>query len=356
MRILFLAPRFVPEIGGVERHVFFVSRELVARGHEVFVLTQAEGGAPESEEIQGVRIIRIRKRWGTPGRSILSRLLSVVAAWPEVFRALRNIPRPDVIHGHDFAFLLWLMPIAICYGPRKWYVTFHGYESDRIPRWAIFGRRMSAALARGNISVGSFIPKWYGTRASVVTYGAVTEGATQPSSSGRSSALLYVGRVSTEALFGNYLRGLVAVAPEAEAIALEAYGEGDLPTGFVEQAAARGVAVRLMGPTNEPEKVYPGYSTALAGGYLGILEAIQGGCYVIALATSPLLTDFYTLHPCFGHGMSVATSLPEFRTAIAAVRADSAARIRLVEEGQRIVRSMTWGRLTDEYERLWGEH
>ena len=39
MKIILVSPRFYPAIGGLERHVYSLSRELARRGHEVKVYT-----------------------------------------------------------------------------------------------------------------------------------------------------------------------------------------------------------------------------------------------------------------------------------------------------------------------------
>src|SRR3989344_6154039 len=40
MKILFLAARFYPEVGGVEKHVLEISKELLNRGHKINIVTE----------------------------------------------------------------------------------------------------------------------------------------------------------------------------------------------------------------------------------------------------------------------------------------------------------------------------
>ena len=50
MRIAQVCPRYSPYIGGVETHVEEISKRLVARGHEVTVITtDPSGKLPQSE-------------------------------------------------------------------------------------------------------------------------------------------------------------------------------------------------------------------------------------------------------------------------------------------------------------------
>lgn len=110
MRILHLSNLYAPVIGGLERSIATSSEELVRRGHEVTVLTLATPAAPHDEEIDGVRVVRVR--------SVASTLLPRLNADPakpfhptvadplttaDIARVLRGNTF-DVVHSHD-----WLM-------------------------------------------------------------------------------------------------------------------------------------------------------------------------------------------------------------------------------------------------------
>ena len=60
MNILMVTPRFLPEMGGIETHVYEVSRRLVAMGHAVTVLTTDRSGhLLPTEQMQGVQVHRV---------------------------------------------------------------------------------------------------------------------------------------------------------------------------------------------------------------------------------------------------------------------------------------------------------
>ncbi|MCX8173836.1 MAG: glycosyltransferase [Thermoplasmata archaeon] len=60
MKILQVAPYFHPHVGGVESHVFALSRGLVELGHEVKVLTANHTNKlPTEEKFEGLEIIRV---------------------------------------------------------------------------------------------------------------------------------------------------------------------------------------------------------------------------------------------------------------------------------------------------------
>ncbi|MEM1568443.1 MAG: glycosyltransferase [Thermofilaceae archaeon] len=66
MRIVQVAPFYMPVIGGVEEVVKRIAEHLAAQGHEVYVVTYnklRKGGAgklPKEEAINGVRVIRLK--------------------------------------------------------------------------------------------------------------------------------------------------------------------------------------------------------------------------------------------------------------------------------------------------------
>ena len=56
MKIVFLARRFYPDIGGVEKHVLEIGKLMVDDGHKVTVVTQSKGN---QNELNGISIKRI---------------------------------------------------------------------------------------------------------------------------------------------------------------------------------------------------------------------------------------------------------------------------------------------------------
>ncbi|MCI4317763.1 MAG: glycosyltransferase, partial [Thermoplasmata archaeon] len=62
MRLLFACHRYYPVPGGSERMVQTLAEALVRRGHSATVVTQGEPGSPVEEELNGVRITRLRVR------------------------------------------------------------------------------------------------------------------------------------------------------------------------------------------------------------------------------------------------------------------------------------------------------
>src|SRR4051812_40795895 len=137
LRILMVTPHFLPEMGGVERHVHETSRRLAQAGLHVTVLTtDPSGHLPTDEQREGVTVRRIR---GSPRRLGL-----------DVARALyRRIAcgQWDVVHVQSYH--TFVAPIAMLSALRArvpYVLTFHsgGHSSSLRHR----GRPLQRAVLR----------------------------------------------------------------------------------------------------------------------------------------------------------------------------------------------------------------
>jgi glycosyltransferase involved in cell wall biosynthesis len=90
MRILQVCPYFHPHLGGVESHVMDISRKLIEKGHEVRVLTSMYTSLPETEEVRGVPVTRLK-----PIASVFQTPIT-----PGIQRVLAGA-KVDIVHGHS---------------------------------------------------------------------------------------------------------------------------------------------------------------------------------------------------------------------------------------------------------------
>ena len=102
-----LAQSYAPVIGGEERVVEELSRELEARGHEVSVATLRQPGADSAEPEGAVRVHRIPTSLNrVPGASrAADRAFAPPFPDPLTVRGLRQVVRdesPDVVHAHNW--------------------------------------------------------------------------------------------------------------------------------------------------------------------------------------------------------------------------------------------------------------
>lgn len=166
MTILFFTHRFWPEVGGVEKHALEVAKELVKRGHKVTVVAENHGKLKDKETHNGIEIKRIRIN--------TSEKLKKFVIWKWLLRNRKLIEKVEVIHCHDVFF--WFLPFRFLYPQKPVFTTFHGYETKFPPsKRAILIRKISEKMSLGNICVGDYIKKWYGTKPDFVTHGGVNE-------------------------------------------------------------------------------------------------------------------------------------------------------------------------------------
>jgi glycogen synthase len=117
MRVLMATPRFLPEIGGVERHVERLGQRLANAGYQVTVVTTGlEQGLPSRELIGGIEVRRV-KAWGR-GRG----LYLAPALYPEIKRG-----EWDIVHVQSYhTFVAPLAMSAALKAGVPYVVTFHG--------------------------------------------------------------------------------------------------------------------------------------------------------------------------------------------------------------------------------------
>ena len=124
MKVLLVADLYPPVIGGTERHVENLARELVGRGHDVAVATMCPVGFARTEVDEfGVRIYRIDRGWIR--RIKPHEPISPPVADRGVSAALRLImatEQPDVVYAHNWILYSYLaaadpqaqVPVVAC--------------------------------------------------------------------------------------------------------------------------------------------------------------------------------------------------------------------------------------------------
>jgi glycosyltransferase involved in cell wall biosynthesis len=131
MHILELSDFYRPVIGGLERHVETLSRELVRLGHTVTVVTLRTGDHPAEETLDGVRVIRIRGwsgGWPTL-HADAARPFHPTVPDPGAVAALRRVVQrehPDIVHSHSWLQYSYFPLYHAQRGPAH-VVTLHDY-------------------------------------------------------------------------------------------------------------------------------------------------------------------------------------------------------------------------------------
>lgn len=138
VRVLMLSWEYPPlVVGGLGRHVDALSRQLVAAGHEVCVITRGDRESPCDEVREGVRVRRAATDPIDVGFTTESLLAWSQAAEHAFVRAALPVVRrwrPDVIHAHDWLVTQTAITIAGVTGCPI-VATIHAMETGRHQGW-----------------------------------------------------------------------------------------------------------------------------------------------------------------------------------------------------------------------------
>jgi glycosyltransferase involved in cell wall biosynthesis len=131
MRILMLSEFYPPLIGGTERHVQTLARELVRRGHHVAIATLEHQGSPVFENDEGVHVYRL-KGWHralTPFYQDATRQFHPPLPDPGLMAGLRRVvekEHPDIVHTRGW--MSYSFAGLKSWSKAKLVITMHDYS------------------------------------------------------------------------------------------------------------------------------------------------------------------------------------------------------------------------------------
>ncbi len=337
MKILFLSRLFSPHIGGVEKHVMEISEILIKHGHTVTVITERyEKKLKKTETVKGISIHRI-----DTGKENRDKKLRI---WKEMLRLKNLIEESDVIHCHDVFF--WYLPFRFLYPKKPVYTTFHGYESYPIKKNAIRMRKISEKLSWGNICIGDFIPKWYGTKPTMVSYGA-TEIFRDTKVPFKKESAVFIGRLDEQTGVLTYAKAVEWLRKKHPKFALTIVGDGKdrkkLEKNFT-----------VLGFQNDPERYFSKFHFAFVSRYLSILEALAAKKLIFAVYDNPVKEDYLKLSP-FAKWIIIENDPQKLADQISFYLTHPQEEGKLIEKGYEWVKNQTWEEMVKLYERLWNK-
>ena len=340
-----LSPFYLPRVGGVERHVAGLSAAPTRRGHAVEIVTAHHApGLETGEVVDGIAV----RRFHPSPLPLMGPLVTGLRLLP-LAGLLRGA---DVLHCHDYPTFRWILLWRLLLPRKRIAITFHGWEGHAPPkRSALWNRRLAARLTRGNLCVGSFIEKWYGTRATDVTYGAVSTEAEGP---GIPSDVLLLSRIEPDVPVSAYLEGFAALkATGGGQRDVVVVGGGSLLDEMKRRAESLGVPIRIVGAVADAQPYLRGTRVVVANGFLAILEAVSYGKPVFAIYTDPIMEDRLRLFPHAESFIHAFSDPGAFGAALADNLARSEADRGIPGEAVAWARAQTWDRLADQYEEIW---
>ncbi len=332
-RVLMLAASYHPHLGGVEKHLRCVTRELRAMGVEVRIATPARE-QPEGEDlVDSVSVTRLSVH-----KRAARHALEPLVDWA------------DIIHSHDaYPFLKFYLPFSLRSGARPAFVTFHGYERYPIPLEARVLRRLVRWRTRGSLCAGAFIPKWYRFTCGHITHGGVDAPQVRPP---LGEGAVFAGRLEPDTGLPCYLEALRLLKQEHSiAVPLQVLGDGSLRPQAEAFCSEHGLQVEFFGMVSDVMPFLREARYAFCSGLLSMLEAMACGALVLAVYDNPLKEDYLRLSPTADFA-SVAGDPATLANQLLCL-SDPVAAEEVAGRAFEFARTQTWHAVAELYLDLW---
>lgn len=355
MKILFLTRSYLPNIGGVEKHVEKITEVLIEKGHEVSIITEKPStsysnnyhsnitSARAVEDNKNPKIIRIEvgdDNW-----------FKKFKVWFILIKHIKVIMVSDVVHCHDVFF--WYLPFKFIFPFKKVYTTFHGYEGNKIPKSkAIFMHKLSEKLSNGNICIGDLLKKWYGTKPTYVSYGAIDLKLIEFQNKfiKKEKDVIFAGRLEEETGVLEYLKAIYILKVKGIDLSVDVYGDGQLKKQAMAYVSKYKLKVKFMGFVSNVTDYIPKYKIIFVSRYLGILEALALRVPIFAQYNNAIKKDYLYMAP-FAKHMVIASTGKEIAAAMEKyINKDLSID---TKGGYAWVKDKTWENMVNIYLKLW---
>ncbi len=327
--ILFISHYFYPHIGGVEKHIYEVSKKLLKHNCRVTVITEKyHQELLDVEYLEGIRILRFE--------FLKKRFLGLFDTWYKLYVNREYIREADIVHVHDV--FIWYLPLRMLFFRKPIFATFHGWEGVYpIPFKNKFVRKLSVFLSKGNICVGEYIKKYYDISSDFISYGGVN--APNVTTPKIEKSIVFVGRLAKDV----GLQTLLEVCDLLKTYNVEFCGDGD----FRNECSKRGKVLGFV----KPDKYLSKSLICFASGYLSILEGLANKCLVVAVFDNPLRRDYILLSP-FKRWLIYGDNPGVISESIKNHLKESQLQ-RTIKESFAFAKSQTWQNVSDLYLQLW---
>ncbi|MGD8744636.1 MAG: glycosyltransferase family 4 protein [Candidatus Woesebacteria bacterium] len=336
MKVLMFSRLYKPHVGGVERHVENLCRVLTGKGYEISIITEAHDDYLEKEEtIDNVKVTRIKYP--------KIKYLSPIFIWIELLKNIKIIRQADIVHIHDI--FIWYLPFRLLFPFKKVYITFHGYRSYPIKETAIILQKIAEHMTRANICIGDFIPKWYGTNADLVSYGAVDLKKFRQKGEKITYDAVFSGRLADLTGIMTYLKAVEILRKEGYKFRLVVLGDGKYKNQAERLADAKGFV-------EDPSSFFNKSRYAFVTGYLAILEAFASNKLVFAVYDNPLISDYLGLTP-FSKWIEISDNPRGLAKKIKTYIENPGKEEKKIKKAHSWVRKQTWEKMAKNYIKLW---
>ncbi|MCU4677333.1 glycosyltransferase family 4 protein [Catenovulum sp. 2E275] len=348
MKILFLAPKFFPSLGGVEKHIDELTKNL-SSNYEITILVPSSTEIAKVDFYGKTRVIRYN-HLKLYNKSVWRNLLFMKDY-------LKLFLTADIVHIHDYEILFnSALLTRLCLFWKKFYITFHGWEGIYPPSTrSIILRRVADFLTNGNICIGAYIPKLFGVNATTVSYGAIYPKDINIISDAQINSsldidFLYVGRFEDDTGVESYFSFVEYMSTQTKNLNIVFCGDGSLKNKLVARAAKIDATVSFPGWVSNVDDYYAKSKYIMTSGYLAILEAWSNNKLVIATYDNPIKESYLKEIPSFQEKLLL---LNNNFSEIAAALCDYETVNSMKVNSFSWVKEQSWTKMVKTYERLW---
>ena len=295
MKIIQVSPYFYPHLGGIESHVYTISKELVDRGHDVGVFTsKIPEDAKDTEDLDGIQVTRIKPIFNLFTTPVMPKLKTKLIS-----------QKADVVHAHvPPPFSEYYAASACKYSKSPFALTYHcDLEIPNVlsrPLVAFYRRTFGAYAIRNSNRLIVHTESYAATSRSVWKYeptiipSAIDIERFNPIRKAtkirkkhkleKSKVVLYLGRLKYHKGLEYLIESSKFTDPDIKYLIV---GEGDFETQLQDLVNELGVKDRIVFTGRVPNAEIPKYYSACDVFILPSVERLEAfGLVVIeAMAT-----------------------------------------------------------------------
>jgi phosphatidylinositol alpha-mannosyltransferase len=363
MKVGLVTPYIYPLPGGVNAHVQYLYENLVARGHDVRIISSTHGPQRSSEG----DIIRLGYGWSVPTNGSIG-TLTVSHRYGQLVQEMLDREAFDVLHFHE-PFVPFLSLQVLRHSRSVNIATFHAY-SGWSPSYE-FGKRMLQGFARrlhGRIAVSAaarhFIERYFPGDYKVIPNGVDLRQYqwVPPFARWRDGVpnILYVGRFESRKGVMYLLKAYRQLRRDGMECRLLLVGAGPQEREIRRYIATRRLGgVELLGRVSEPDKarafatadVFVSPATGQESFGIVLLEAMASGTAIVC-------SDIHGYKGVVRRGEQALLVPPKdpdaLASAIASLLRDAALRERLGASGRQRAVQYSWENITAKVDEYYG--
>ncbi|MEK7518144.1 MAG: glycosyltransferase family 4 protein, partial [Patescibacteria group bacterium] len=316
------------------------------KGHKIVVVAEKhQEGLMSEEKVEGIEVYRIpdlKENW--------SKKFQI---WKWTWENIELIKKADIVHCHDVFF--WYLPFRFLYLKKPVYTTFHGYEDYPLRLKFILMHKIAEKLSMGNICVGEFMKKWYGTRPNFVSYGGVDKTNSEkfppkadqpmPEKVESSKGAVFIGRLDEQTGIKIYADAVKLIKKKIPNFEFKIIGDGKFRKEIEKD-------FKVLGFRKDSKKYFSKYHFAFVSRYLSILEAMAAKRLVFAVSDNPLKEDYLKMAP-FAKLINIINSENELAKRIIYFLKNSKEKEKMVNKAYEWAITKTWKNVAKQYLLLW---